>query len=176
MACNWYIINVLSGYEKKVVSLIKEAAEKAGLSKFFGEFVVPVENVVEVKKGKKVPSEKKIFPGYMLVNMELNDVTWNLVKSVKYVGRFLGGGNVPQPVPEHEVLRVIKQVEEGVVVKEVAHNYRVGESIKIIDGVFDTFDGFVEEVDEEKSRLRVLVSIFGRETPVDLEFSQVEKR
>ena len=176
MAGKWYIINVLSGYEKKVVDLIKEVTVQKKVNHLFHDFVVPVENTVEVKKGKKVSGEKKIFPGYILINMELNDLTWNLVKNTKHVGKFLGGGNTPQSIPEHEVKRVIEQAEEGKVVKEIVQTYTVGENVKIISGVFDTFDGFIEEVDDDKKRVKVLVSIFGRETPVDLEYDQVEKK
>lgn len=175
MTAQWYIINVLSGYEKKVISLIKENAIKNHVIDAFKDFVVPIENTVELKKGKKVNAEKRIFPGYIMVNMDLNDLTWNIVKNTQYVGKLLGGSNTPSPIPEFEVNRVLKQVEDGKVVKEMKKTFEIGENVKIINGVFETFNGLVEEVEDEKQRLKVLVSIFGRETPVDLHFDQVEK-
>ncbi|MFK7760586.1 MAG: transcription termination/antitermination protein NusG [Candidatus Midichloriaceae bacterium] len=175
MTAKWYIINVLSGYEKKVITLIKENAAKKQVADAFEDFVVPIESTVELKKGKKVNAEKRIFPGYIMVHMDLNDLTWNIVKNTQYVGKLLGGGNTPLAIPEFEVKRVLMQVEEGKVVKEMKKTFEVGENVKIINGVFETFNGIVEEVEDEKQRLKVLVSIFGRETPVDLHFDQVEK-
>ena len=175
MVAKWYIINVLSGYEKKVIDLIKQNATKKHTAEAFEDFVVPVEHTVELKRGKKVDAEKKIFPGYIMVNMELNDLTWNIVKNTRYVGKLLGGGNKPLPIPEHEVKRVLVQTEEGKVVKEMKKTFEIGENVRIISGVFETFNGIVEDVEDEKQRLKILVSIFGRETPVDLEFEQVEK-
>lgn len=171
----WYIINILSGYENKVVSLIKENAIKKNTSDFFQEFVIPIENTLQIKKGKRCNSEKKIFPGYIMVRMKLNDLTWNIVKNTRYVGKLLGANNTPYPIPDFEVRRVLQQVEEGKIAKEMKKVFEVGESIRITNGVFETFNGFVEEVEEERQRLKVLVSIFGRETPVDLHFDQVEK-
>lgn len=175
MAARWYIVNTLSGYEHKVSQLIKDNASKKGIENLFEEIVVPVENVTEVKKGKKVVSEKKIFPGYILVKMELNDLTWNLVKNIPRVSGFLGGSGRPVPIPEREVMEVLKQVEEGAVVKEVEISFEVGETIKINEGPFQTFTGVVDDVDHIKKKLKVSVSIFGRATPVELEFAQVEK-
>jgi transcriptional antiterminator NusG len=175
LIAKWYIINVLSGYEKKVIGLIKENALKKQVADAFKDFVVPVENTVEIKKGKKINAEKKIFPGYIMVNMELNDLTWNIVKNTQYVGKLLGGSNTPLAIPEFEVKRVLMQVEEGKVIKEMKKSFEVGENVKIVNGVFETFNGIIEEVEDEKQRLKVLVSIFGRETPVDLHFDQVEK-
>ena len=175
MAARWYIVNTLSGYEHKVSQLIKDNASKKGIENLFEEIVVPVENVTEVKKGKKVVSEKKIFPGYILVKMELNDLTWNLVKNIPRVSGFLGGSGRPVPIPEREVMEVLKQVEEGAVVKEVEISFEVGETIKINEGPFQTFTGVVDDVDHVKKKLKVSVSIFGRATPVELEFAQVEK-
>lgn len=175
MAARWYIVNTLSGYEHKVCQLIKDHAAKKGVENLFEEIVVPVENVTELKKGKKVLSEKKIFPGYILVKMELNDLSWNLVKNIPRVSGFLGGSGRPVPIPEKEVMNVLKQVEEGSVVKEVEISFEVGETIKINDGPFQTFTGVVDDVDNSKKRLKVSVSIFGRPTPVELEFTQVEK-
>lgn len=175
MVAKWYIINVLSGYEKKVVSLIKENALKKGVLDAFHDFVVPVENTVQLKRGKRVNTEKRIFPGYIVVLMELSTLTWNIVKSTQYVGKLLGSGNKPSVVLESEVKRVLAQAEEGKIVKEMKKSFEIGENVRIINGVFETFNGIVEEVEDEKQRLKVLVSIFGRETPVDLHFDQVEK-
>ena len=175
LIAKWYIINVLSGYESKAVSLIKETAMKKQIIDSFKDFVVPVENAVEIKKGKKVNAEKKMFPGYVLVNMILNDLTWNIVKNTQYVGKLLGGSNIPSPVPEFEVRKVLEQVEEGKVIRAMKKSFEVGENVKIINGVFETFNGLVGNVEDEKQRLKVLVSIFGRETPVELHFDQVEK-
>ena len=175
MSAKWYIVNVLSGYETKVVQLIKQNAIKRQAIDSFKDFIVPVENTIELKRGKKVNTEKRIFPGYLMVNMELNDLAWNIVKNTQYVGKLLGGGNKPSPIPEHEVQRMLKQVEDGKVAKEMQETFEVGENVKITDGAFETFNGVVEEVEDEKQRIKVLVSIFGRETPVDLAFNQVEK-
>jgi len=175
LVTKWYIINVLSGYENKVVSLIKEAAEKKQVVSFFHKFIVPVESTIEVKKGKKINTEKRIFPGYVMVNVLLNDLTWNIIKNTQYVGKLLGGSNIPLPIPEIEVNRVLQQIEEGKVAKEKRKSFEVGENVKIINGVFETFNGLVEKIEDEKQRLQVLVSIFGRETPVELHFDQVEK-
>jgi transcriptional antiterminator NusG len=175
VSTKWYIINVISGYENKAVSLIKENASKNKILGFFKDFIIPVENTVVIKRGKKVKSEKKILPGYVLVNMVLNDLTWNTIKNSKHVGKLLGGSNIPLPIPEFEVRRILQQIEEGKIIKEVKKSFEIGESVKITSGVFETFNGFVEEVENEKQRLKVLVSIFGRETPVELHFDQVEK-
>ncbi|MBA8667261.1 transcription termination/antitermination protein NusG [Holosporaceae bacterium 'Namur'] len=170
----WYIINTLSGYEQKVAKAIRETAEQKGVLSSFGDVIVPVENVTELRRGKKVTSARKIFPGYILVKMVLNDLTWNIVKNTPRVAGLLGGSK-PLPVPEVEVNRVLKQVEEGAVTKEIEVMYDINETVKIIDGPFETFAGVIEEVDSEKKRIKVLVSIFGRSTPVELEFGQVEK-
>ncbi len=175
MVAKWYIVNVLSGYEGKVVELIKQDAKKKQAMDLFEDFIIPIQNTIEVKGGKRVNVERRIFPGYVMVNMELNDLAWNIVKNTQYVGKLLGGGNKPLSIPEHEVKRMLKQIEDGKVVKEVKKTFEVGENVRIIDGVFETFNGIVEEVEDKKQRMKVLVSIFGRETPVDLEFDQVEK-
>jgi len=175
VSARWYIVNTLSGHEHKVKKLIQDNAEKKNVSDLFEEIVVPVENVTEVKKGKKVTAEKKIFPGYILIKMQLNDESWNLVKNTSKVSGFLGGSGRPVPIPEKEAQRVLKQVEEGSVAKEVECTYEVGETIKIIEGPFQTFMGLVDEVDNTRKRLKVSVSIFGRSTPVELDFGQVEK-
>lgn len=175
MSSRWYIVNTLSGYEHKVANLIKDHADKKGYSEKFEDIIVPVENITEVKKGKKVTSEKKIFPGYIMVKMHLDDVSWNLVKNIPRVAGFLGGSGKPAPIPQREVDRLLQQIQEGAVAKEVELTYDVGETIKIIDGPFNTFNGVVDGVDLEKKRLKISVSIFGRPTPVELEFNQVEK-
>lgn len=171
----WYIVNALSGFEEKVAQAIRDQAQKRGLEDRLEEVVVPTESVTELKKGKKVVSEKKIFPGYVLVKMRLDDAIWNTIKNIPKVSGFLGGGGKPVPIPEEEVRRVLKQVEEGAVVKDVDIVFEVGDSIKIIDGPFETFTGVVDEVDDVRRRLKVSVSIFGRPTPVELEYGQVEK-
>lgn len=165
----------MSGFEKKVSKLIEDHAEKKGIRTKFHEIIVPVENVTEIKKGKKVTSEKKIFPGYILVKMELDDSSWNLVKNIPRVAGFLGGSGKPVPIPEREVQQVLNKVKEGAVAKELELTYEVGETVKIIDGAFQTFNGTVDDVDIEKKRLKISVSIFGRPTPVELDFNQVEK-
>jgi transcriptional antiterminator NusG len=175
LTARWYIVNTLSGYEQKVAKAIRDTAEQRGVSSSFEDIIVPVENVTELRKGKKVTAAKKIFPGYILIKMELNDLTWNIVKSTPRVAGLLGSSGKPLPVPEAEVKRVLKQVEEGAVTKEIEVSYDINETVKIIDGPFETFTGMIEEVDVEKKRLKVLVSIFGRSTPVELEFHQVEK-
>jgi len=175
VSAKWYIVNTLSGFEHKVAQMIREFAEKRDLSSRFEEIVVPVESVAELKKGKKVTSEKKIFPGYILVKMLLDDASWNLVKNIPKVSGFLGGSGRPVPIPDREVMAVLKRVEEGVVAKDLDISFDVGETIKIIDGPFETFNGLVDDVDFVKKKLKVSVSIFGRGTPVELEFSQVEK-
>lgn len=171
----WYIVNTVSGFEHKVVQKIRETAEKRVLSDKFEDIIIPVENVAEVKKGKKVLSEKKIYPGYILIKMQLNDSTWNLVKNTPKVTGFLGGSGKPLPVPEREVQEVLKQVEEGSTAKDMDISFEIGENVKISEGPFETFTGLVDEVDQSKKKLKISVSIFGRPTPVELEFHQVEK-
>lgn len=175
MVSHWYIVNTLSGFEHKVSQLIKDNAEKKGISDRFEEIVVPVENVTEIKKGKKVTTEKKIFPGYIMIKMHLDDASWNLVKNTPRVSGFLGGNGKPAAIPEREVHRLLKQVEEGSVAKEVEVAFEVGEQVKIMEGPFETFTGVVEDVDLVKRKVKISVSIFGRPTPVELEFNQIEK-
>lgn len=171
----WYIVNTLSGYEQKVAKAIIETAKQKGISEMFEDVVVPVENVIELKKGKKVSTSKKIFPSYIMVKMELNDLSWNIVKNIPKVSGFLGGGNKPIPVPELEVKRVLQQVEQGKIEKQVELTFDIGEVVKILDGPFENFMGVIEEVEYEKKRVKISVSIFGRSTPVELEFNQIEK-
>src|SRR5438046_7400342 len=173
----WYVIHVYSGFERKVATAIREQAEQKGLGDRFEEILVPTEEVVEVKRGAKVSSERKFFPGYVLVKMELTDETWHLVKNTPKVTNFLGGGGRGRPVPitEAEAQRIIKQVQEGIERPKPSITFEVGEQVRVSDGPFTSFNGVVEEVDEEKARIKVAVSIFGRATPVELEYSQVEK-
>ena len=175
MASRWYVIHVYSGFEKKVATAIREQAEQKGLGDRFEEILVPTEEVVEVKRGAKVSSERKFFPGYVLIKMELDDETWHLVKNTAKVTGFLGGRGRPSPISEAEAARIMRQVQEGIERPKPSITFEVGEQVRVSDGPFTSFNGVVEEVDEEKSRIKVAVSIFGRATPVELEYSQVEK-
>ena len=173
----WYIVQAYSNFEKKVAEQLREQARQQGLEDFFSEILVPTEEVVEIRRGRKVNAERKFFPGYVLVKMEMSDDAYHLVKNTAKVTGFLGaqGGAKPLPVSEREVQNIIGQVEEGVERPEPTIRFDIGEQVKVTDGPFASFDGVVESVDEERARLRVAVSIFGRPTPVDLEYSQVEK-
>ncbi|MEI7710413.1 MAG: transcription termination/antitermination protein NusG [Rhodospirillales bacterium] len=175
MAKRWYVVHVYSGFEKKIAEQIKAQAEQNGLGEQFDEVLVPSENVVEVRRGVKVSSEHKFFPGYVLVKMELTDDAWHLVKNTPKVTGFLGSKTKPSPIPESEAERILKQSQEGVERPRPAVLFDIGEQVRVSDGPFASFNGTVEEVDEEKGRLKVSVSIFGRSTPVELEYSQVEK-
>jgi len=175
MASRWYVIHVYSGFEKKVATAIREQAEQKGLGERFEEILVPTEEVVEVKRGAKVSSERKFFPGYVLIKMDLDDETWHLVKNTAKVTGFLGGRGRPSPISEAEAARIMRQVQEGIERPKPSITFEVGEQVRVSDGPFTSFNGVVEEVDEEKSRIKVAVSIFGRATPVELEYSQVEK-
>jgi len=176
MAKRWYVVHVYSGFEKKVAAAIKETAEKRGLGELIEEVLVPTEEVIEVKRGQKVNTEQKFFPGYMLIKADMNDDVWHMVKNTPKVTGFLGGGgNKPQPITEAEANRLLKQIEEGADRPRPGISFEIGEQVRVCDGPFNSFNGTVEEIDEEKSRLKVLVSIFGRATPVELEFAQVEK-
>ena len=175
MAKRWYVVHVYSGFEKKIASAIKEQAEQKGLADHFEEVLVPAEEVVEVRRGQKVNSERKFFPGYVLVKMELTDDAWHLVKNTPKVTGFLGTKTRPSPITEAEAERIMKQTQEGVERPRPAILFEIGEQVRVADGPFTSFNGTVEEVDEEKGRLKVSVSIFGRSTPVELEYGQVEK-
>lgn len=176
MAMQWYVVHAYSGFEKSVQRALKERIERAGMQDKFGEILVPVEEVVEMKGGQKSVTERKFFPGYVLVQMEMNDATWHLVKSTPKVTGFVGGtATKPAPISEREVQAILQQIQEGVEKPRPKVLYEVGELVRIIDGPFTDFNGSVEEVNYEKNKLRVSVTIFGRATPVELDFSQVEK-
>ena len=175
MASRWYVIHVYSGFEKKVATAIREQAEQKALGERFEEILVPTEEVVEVKRGAKVNSERKFFPGYVLIKMDLDDETWHLVKNTAKVTGFLGGRGRPSPISDAEAARIMRQVQEGIERPKPSITFEVGEQVRVSDGPFTSFNGVVEEVDEEKSRIKVAVSIFGRATPVELEYTQVEK-
>jgi transcriptional antiterminator NusG len=175
MAMRWYVIHVYSGFEKKVATAIREQAEQKGLSDRFEEILVPTEEVVEVRRGAKVNSERKFFPGYVLVKMDMDDETWHLVRNTAKVTGFLGGRGKPSPISEAEAARIMHQVQEGIERPKPSITFEIGEQVRVCDGPFTSFNGTVEDVDEEKSRVKVAVSIFGRATPVELEYTQVEK-
>src|SRR5689334_20859592 len=177
MTAHWYVVHVYSGFEKKVAQSIREQADQKGLAEKFEEILVPTEEVVEVRRGAKVSSERKLIPGYVLVKMDLTDESWHLVKNTPKVTGFLGGGGRGRPVPisDAEASRILRQVQEGVERPKPAVSFEVGEQVKVADGPFASFNGTVEDVDEERARLKVAVSIFGRSTPVELDYAQVEK-
>src|SRR6202045_5062080 len=175
MASRWYVIHVYSGFEKKVATAIREQAEQKGLGDRFEEILVPTEEVVEVRRGAKVSSERKFFPGYVLAKMDMDDETWHLVKNTAKVTGFLGGRGRPSPISDAEAARIMRQVQEGIQRPKPSLTFEIGEQVRVADGPFTSFNGVVEEVDEDRSRLKVAVSIFGRATPVELEFTQVEK-
>ncbi len=175
MAHRWYVIHVYSGFEKKVAETVRESALKKGLADYFSEILVPTEEVVEVRRGAKVNAERKFFPGYVLIKMDLTDESWHMVKNTAKVTGFLGGGGKPSPITEKEAQRILNQVQEGFEHPKPSITFEVGEQVRVSDGPFASFNGVVEDVDEGKSRLKVAVSIFGRATPVELEYSQVEK-
>lgn len=175
MAMRWYIVHAYSNFERKVAESIKERAAAAGLDERFEEVLVPMEEVVEMRRGRKVASERKFFPGYVLVKMDLNDETYHLIKSTPKVTGFLGTDNKPIPITEEEAGRILQQVQEGVERPKPSVTFEIGEQVRVADGPFASFNGLVEEVDEERARLKVAVSIFGRATPVELEYAQVEK-
>jgi len=175
MAMRWYIIHAYSNFENKVVDSIKEGVRQKGLEHLFEEVLVPTEKVVELRKGKKVDAERKFFPGYVLAKMQMTDEAFSLIKNTPKVTGFLGSDNKPMPIPDSEAARILNQVQEGVERPKPSVMFEIGENVRVSDGPFASFSGTVEEVDEERARLKVEVSIFGRATPVDLEYSQVEK-
>ena len=176
MAKQWYVVHAFSGFEKQVARSLEEHIRNAGMEEFFGEIMVPTEEVVEMRGGQKRTTQRKFFPGYVLVMMEMNDDTWHLVKSVPKVTGFIGGtATKPAPISEKEAQAILQQVQEGVEKPRPKFTFEAGEQVRVIDGPFADFNGTVEDVNFEKAKLRVSVSIFGRMTPVELDFSQVEK-
>ena len=173
--CRWYVLHAYSGYEKKVADSIVDQAEKLGISEHIEEVSVPTQNIVEVKRGVRVNSERKIFPGYILIKMNLNDDTWHIIKNTPKLSGFLGTKGMPSPVSDKEIEKILGQIKDGVTQAQTGIEYSVGEKVQVIDGPFASFNGMVEDVDEDKSKLKVSVLIFGRPTPVELEYSQVEK-
>jgi len=175
MAKQWFAVQVYSNFEDKVERMLRENIERAGLEDKFGEIMVPREEVVELRDGQKVISQRKFFPGYVLVQMEMNDETWHVVKGTRQVSGFLGSGGKPRPMPQREVDALVNQIEEGIERPKPKIMFDIGDAVRVIDGPFASFNGVVEEVMEDKAKLKVSVSIFGRPTPVELECFQVEK-
>ena len=175
MTARWYVVHAYSGFEKKVAQSIREQADGIGMAEMFEEILVPVEEVVEVRRGQRVNAERKFFPGYVLVKMDMTDDAYHLVKNTPKVTGFLGPAGRPSPISEAEAAHIMHQVQEGVERPKPSVTFEIGEQVRVSDGPFTSFNGFVEDVDEERARLKVAVSIFGRATPVELEYSQVEK-
>ena len=175
MSLQWYVVHTYSGFEQKAKKALEEKAKQLGIQERIVEVLVPSENVVEIKKGVKKTSKRKIFPGYMLVRMDLNDDTWHVIKSIPKVTGFVGGSKSPPVVPDEEVGRITQQIADGVGKPKPKVSFDKGESVRVVDGPFTSFNGIVDEVKPERGKLKVLVSIFGRSTPVELDFMQVEK-
>ena len=175
MAMRWYIVHTYSNFEKKVAEAIREKADATGLADNFEEILVPTEKVVEVRRGRKIDTERKFFPGYVLVRMDMTDDAYHLIKNTPKVTGFLGADNKPTPISDSEAQRILQQVQEGIERPKPSVHFDIGEQVRVADGPFASFNGTVEEVDEERARLKVAVSIFGRTTPVELEYGQVEK-
>lgn len=175
MAMRWYIVHTYSNFENKVADQIREKAAAVGLADAFEEVLVPKEKVVEVRRGRKIDAERKFFPGYVLVRMEMSDEAYHLIKNTPKVTGFLGSDTKPVPISDAEAERILQQVQEGIERPKPSVHFEIGEQVRVSDGPFASFNGTVEEVDEERSRVKVAVSIFGRATPVELEYGQVEK-
>jgi len=175
MAKRWYIVHTYSNFEKKVAESLKEQSVQKGLQDFFEQVIVPTEEVVEIRRGRRVKSERRFFPGYVLAKIDLTDEVFHLIKNTPKVTGFLGSGSKPVPISDIEANRILNQVAEGVERPKASIRFEIGEQVRVADGPFASFNGQVEEVDEERSRLKVAVSIFGRPTPVELEYGQVEK-
>ena len=176
MAKRWYSVSVLSNFEKKIAESIRASVEEHGLGEQFGEVLVPTEEVIEIRRGKKVTAERRFMPGYVLVHMEMSDDGYHLINSINRVTGFLGPQGRPMPMRDAEVQQILGRVEEGQDAPRTLINFEIGEKVKVSEGPFEDFDGMVEEVDEDNQRLKVTVSIFGRATPVELEFTQVSKQ
>ncbi len=172
---NWYIVQSHSSFENKVAKIIKEEAEKSNISDKIEEIIVPTHDITEVKRGKRVQRKKKYFPGYVLIKSEMDNSLYHMIKNIKKVSGFLGSKGIPTPVSDKEIEKILGQIKDGVAQPKSGIEYAVGEKVQVIDGPFASFSGLVEDIDEEKSRLKVSVSIFGRPTPVELEYNQVEK-
>ena len=176
MAKRWYSVSVLSNFEKKVAEQIRHSVEDAGLEEQIEEVLVPTEEVIEIRRGKKVPTERRFMPGYVLVRMEMTDEGYHLINSINRVTGFLGPQGRPMPMRDAEVNAILNRVEEGETAPRTLISFEIGEKVKVNDGPFEDFEGMVEEVDDDNQRLKVTVSIFGRATPVELEFTQVSKQ
>ena len=175
MAKRWYIVHAYSNFENKVAEGIKETVAQKGLGEMFESVLVPMEEIIEIRRGRKIKTQRRFFPGYVLVKMELTDQTYHLIKNTPKVTGFLGSENRPVPITDAEAARILNQVQEGIERPKATITFEIGEQVRVADGPFASFSGQVEEVDEERSRLKVAVSIFGRPTPVELEYTQVEK-
>ncbi len=176
MAAKWYIVQAHSNFEKRVKESLENESERKGLAHLFEEILVPTEQIVEIRRGRKVESERKYFPGYVLVKMDLTDEVYHLVKNTPKVSGFLGSASKPMPVSEKEVQRIVGQIAEAEDAPRSTIIFEIGEVVKVVDGHFQSFEGTVEDIDEEHERLKVLINIFGRGTPVELEYTQVEKQ
>ena len=175
MELKWYIVHTYSGFEHKVKTTLEERIQTLGQEKYFGKILVPTEQVIELKRGQKKTSTRKFYPGYIMVQMVLNEETWHTVRNTGKVTGFVGGGMNPPPVPDEEAERIIKQMEEGISKPKPRYTFEEGDEVRVIDGPFNNFQGIVEEVKPDKEKLRVLITIFGRSTPVELDFIQVHK-
>jgi transcriptional antiterminator NusG len=175
VAKQWYVVHAYSNFENKVAEAIREGAAQRGLSDLFEDILVPKERVTEVRRGRKIDTERKFFPGYVLVKMDMTDQAYHLIKNTPKVTGFLGADKKPMPIPEAEAMRIAQQVQEGVDRPKTTITFEVGEKVRVNDGPFASFEGFIEEVDDGRARVKVAVSIFGRPTPVELEFGQVDK-